>query len=319
MVDSALTITAPSRLHFGMLSFGWPGRRQFGGVGAMLDRPLRMTMSPATKLSAKGKHADRAASFARRWAQCHLAGADPACEIQIETAPSDHIGLGSGTQLALAVAAGLFTMHDQPLPSAEKLAASVGRGGRSAVGTYGFLNGGLIAERGRMAGQELAELHRRIEIPAAWRFVLLQPHDRQGVHGEDESRAFLRLPPVPTATTESLWDELDQRLLPTLAAKDFGGFSESLYQYGILAGNCFSHIQGGPFSSPKAAAVVAEIRAMGFAGVGQSSWGPTLFALAESRKEAAELVARIAESHQSIRCEICQPNNSGWQCEVACT
>jgi predicted sugar kinase len=116
-----------------------------------------------------------------------------------------------------------------------------------------------------------------------------------------------------------LWDELDQRLLPTLAAKDFGGFSESLYQYGILAGNCFSHIQGGPFSSPKAAAVVAEIRAMGFAGVGQSSWGPTLFALAESRKEAAELVARIAESHQSIRCEICQPNNSGWQCEVACT
>jgi beta-RFAP synthase len=317
MVESALSITAPSRLHFGMLSFGWPGRRQYGGVGAMLDKPLRLTMAPADSFIVRGTHSDRAKAFARRWAAEHLGGDDPACEIEVESAARAHIGLGSGTQLALAIAAGLFTFYGKDLPDAESLTTSVGRGGRSAVGTYGFLRGGLITEQGRKASEQLAPLHQRVEIPAQWRFVLLQPHNRRGVHGEDESRAFLQLPPVPTATSEALWKELDEQMLPALQRGEFSLFSESVYRYGILAGECFARVQGGPFSSPKAAQIVAEVRALGFPGVGQSSWGPTLFALADSDERADWLVSRLTTIHDSIDCEICRPNNTGWQCEVA--
>jgi predicted sugar kinase len=36
---AAVEIRTPARLHIGMLSFGVPGVRSFGGVGLMTDRP----------------------------------------------------------------------------------------------------------------------------------------------------------------------------------------------------------------------------------------------------------------------------------------
>ena len=43
------------------------------------------------------------------------------------------------------------------------------------------------------------------------------------------------------------------------------------------------------------AALVAWLRAAGVAGVGQSSWGPTVFALTESQSTAEELARRLVE------------------------
>ena len=34
-----IQVVASSRLHFGLLAFGHAGRRQFGGVGVMLQKP----------------------------------------------------------------------------------------------------------------------------------------------------------------------------------------------------------------------------------------------------------------------------------------
>ena len=318
MVESTITVTAPSRLHFGLLSFGWPGRRQYGGVGVMLNKPMCVTLKTAPTLATTGPHADRAATFAQHWAEQVLAEPAPQAEIQIETAPAGHVGLGSGTQLALAVAAGLYSLYERPLPAAAQLATSVGRGGRSAVGTYGFLHGGLITEKGRLNDEPLADLHQRVEVPAAWRFVLIRPTDRRGVHGEDERRAFLKLPPVPTATTEALWAELSQQMLPALAAADEVGFGESVYRYGVLAGQCFARVQGGPFASPAAKNLVAHIRGLDVRGVGQSSWGPTLFAITRDEDQAEWLVDQLTRgSVAPPECEICRPNNQGWQCRVA--
>ena len=56
----AVTVTAPSRLHFGMFSFGRSDIRQFGGVGVMVEQPaLRLTIEPARSLQVRGQHALR--------------------------------------------------------------------------------------------------------------------------------------------------------------------------------------------------------------------------------------------------------------------
>jgi predicted sugar kinase len=212
----------------------------------------------------------------------------------------------------LATAAGLDCFFDLPTRSAEQLATCVGRGLRSAVGTYGFLDGGFVAEPGKGDGEALAPLGRRLEVPDAWRFVLIRPTDRQGCHGEEERAAFMRLPPVPKKTTAMLDAELHERMVPALERQDCEGFGDSVYRYGLLAGECFATCQGGPFASSRLAAIVGRVRALGVAGVGQSSWGPTLFAILSDDCRARKLVDQLAsELGSTVDLQVVAPNNRG--------
>jgi beta-RFAP synthase len=260
----------------------------------MVEVPgIRLVIEPAPTLSASGPLRDRAIGFARSWAGHQNGGKPPRCHIRIATAPRDHIGLGTGTQTALAVAAGLDAFYGRPSVSPAVLAENVGRGRRSAVGTYGFVRGGLILEPGKLPDDRLAPLGQRVAVPGPWRFVLICPPDRAGRSGTHEQRAFEQLPPVPPQVTDQLWRELTEQLIPAAEAARFDDFSESLYRYGVTAGQCFAAVQGGPFASPQLTQRVALIRRLGIAGVGQSSWGPTLFAVAAGQDEAEEFVARF--------------------------
>jgi len=317
MPERTIVVTAPSRLHFGMLSFGQPDERQFGGVGAMLDQPgLKLQITPAAGLSASGPLAERALAFAQR-ASAQLGTPDPRCQLEVLSAPREHAGLGTGTQLGLAVAAGISRfLGADDLPPA-RLAQLAGRGERSAIGTYGFAQGGLLVEAGKRPGETLSPLTARVELPEAWRFVLIKPHDATGLHGQAERAAFESLPPVPRATTAELCREVQMHLLPAAAAGAFAEFSASLYRYGHRAGMCFAENQGGPFASRRLANLVAAIRSAGVEGVGQSSWGPTLFALLGDAAAAREFVARFEDLWpEPVELTIAAPNNCGATVEV---
>jgi len=308
-----LCVQAPSRIHFGMFSFGHAGR-QFGGVGVMVAQPaLRLVIDPAEQWEAAGPRADDMAAYARRC--CEAWGYDtlPPCRLQLEEMPRRHVGLGSGTQLAFAVAAGLRAWYRQQPLSPEELAHITGRGRRSAVGTYGFVHGGLIVESGRLPDDVLGPLEHRLEVPAAWRFVLVTCRECQGLSGVDEQQAFAALPPVSAAVRQELLDEVAQRLLPALRAGDCRAFGESLYRYGRTAGECFAAVQGGPYNGPEVTQLVDEIRTLGVPGVGQSSWGPTVFCVVENQ-EAAERLQRELLSRSPPRpldIVISPPDNRG--------
>ncbi|MCL4203680.1 MAG: hypothetical protein KJ000_14340 [Pirellulaceae bacterium] len=307
-------VVAPSRLHFGLLSFGRDEGRQYGGIGLMIDRPavrLRLDraecyetrfemaddfLPPADATTIRQSLAVRVGEFASRWAAFHNLPAPPCCCISIESAPPQHVGLGTGTQLALSVAAGLNALFGLGEPSAVELAMSVGRGLRSAVGTYGFVLGGLIVERGKLPGEAIAPLDCRLDLPADWRVLLVQPAAVSGLSGSAEQQAFEDLPPVPDEVTRRLTDELRLVMLPAAACGDFEQFSESVYRYGRLAGQCFAPIQGGPYNGPDLERLVESIRALGIRGVGQSSWGPTLFALLPDAAAAEVLQRRLTET-----------------------
>jgi beta-RFAP synthase len=210
----------------------------------------------------------------------------------------------------------LDALFNIPRMSASELAQSVGRGQRSAVGTYGFGHGGLIAELGKWKDQPLAQLERRIALPGTWRFVLLIPTDQVGLSGSAEQRAFDAMMPVPRQVTQQLLSELWDNLLPSAEQGDFDEFGESVYRYGITAGRCFAQRQAGAFASSQLAQWVKMIRAMGVRGVGQSSWGPTLFALLAGENEATDFVRQLRQrlETQCVQLVITSTTAAGASC-----
>src|SRR5205807_1029658 len=118
--------------------------RRFGGAGMMVERPgVLLRVVPAAAWSAEGPLADRALAFARHFTQALAAEtgqAVPPQRLLVGGAPPAHAGLGSGTQLGMAVALALAV--DRPDLPAGELARLVGRGLRSGLGVHGFAQGG---------------------------------------------------------------------------------------------------------------------------------------------------------------------------------
>ena len=319
----AIDVKTPARLHLGMLSFGVPGIRAYGGVGVMIDRPgvhLRMTRAmPAAgdRFSATGPLADRAAAFARSCVEAWRLGDDAACTIEVVHVPDSHAGLGSGTQLGLAVAAGMRQLFRptaiQAGPdgaiqfdtsAAVELARAVGRGRRSCVGVYGFSGGGLIVEGGRLvpadrasvdaATRAFSPLLARVHLPAAWRCVVFGMRDTVGLHGDAEKQAFASLPPVPREISAELSRIALMELWPAAAEGQFAEFSDALLRYGLLAGKPFEQASSCLPYARTMADLIDTLQALGTRGCAQSSWGPTVMACCESSSSAESLVERFA-------------------------
>ena len=95
----AVDVKTPARLHLGMLSFGVPDIRAYGGVGVMIDRPgvhLRMTRGrPATgdRFPTTGPLADRTAAFARACVEAWRLDDDAACTIEVVQESWKKVGL----------------------------------------------------------------------------------------------------------------------------------------------------------------------------------------------------------------------------------
>ncbi len=317
----------PARLHLGMLSFGEPKVRSFGGVGVMVDRPaIHVRMWKADGFEARGPLGERALAFAQQAAQGLGLGPQAAARIEVVAAPRAHVGLGSGTQLALAVAAGMRHLfrappdaesvgqtagHEFPIhptenewlfdtPDALELAAAVGRGKRSCVGVYGFSRGGLIIEAGRFpsAGNEgpargFSPMVSRVRLPSAWRCVIIIQRDSIGLHGESEKDAFAALPPVPQEISAELSRLALMDLLPAAVEAKFAEFSDAVYRYGRLAGKPFESASARLPHAASTEQLIELLQELGVRGVAQSSWGPAVMACCESLGEAGVLVEKL--------------------------
>src|SRR5690606_4384313 len=143
-----------------------------------------------------------------------------------------------------------------------------------------------LIEAGKLADDEISPLITRVELPNAWRFVLLTPPASEGLSGADERKAFAQLPPVSRETTAALCETALLGLAPAAIQANFDAFSEALFDYGRMAGMCFASQQGGHFVDARLLPTVERVRAMGIRGVGQTSWGPTIFALLPGQSEA---------------------------------
>jgi len=281
MTSLRLSIRTPSRLHFGLLGWGPRSPRQFGGIGLMIDAPgVELTVEPAPAWIAQGPLATRVEQIITQLRARMLETGtvlQPA-RIQIEKAPEEHVGLGVGTQLCLAVARTVLRLAGLPEPTVEQLARLTGRGGRSGIGLHGFHHGGLIVDGGRKAAAGIPPLLARVPFPEDWSILIVQPPGECGLHGSDESRAFANLPPYPLGVTDSLCRLVLLEILPAVIERDLQTFGDALSELQARVGACFAPAQTGIYATAQAAAIVDDLKRLGFAGAGQSSWGPTLYA-----------------------------------------
>jgi beta-RFAP synthase len=307
-------LRAYSRLHFGLLNPGGEGApgaaardgsarpRRFGGVGLMVERPgLRLRVEPSASWSAEGPLSGRALVFAQRFARSlyhekNDIDLSPR-RLTIEWAAPEHIGLGTGTQLGLAVAQALAVSWGVE-DDVSTLAHRVGRGMRSALGAHGFERGGLLVESGKQSAEGLAPLVARLPFPEEWRVVLVLPRvedEAAGWHGLREAEAFARLAARPAAPEriDVLCRLVLLGLLPALVERDVEAFGEALYEFNVRVGEAFAPVQGGVYSGAGVAELAAFVRGQGVRGVGQSSWGPTLFAVVADADQAEHLSAQL--------------------------
>ncbi|MCI0682625.1 MAG: hypothetical protein L0Y71_11015 [Gemmataceae bacterium] len=291
-----IRVTAASRLHFGLVALptdgvppgpnaeGQPALpvRQFGGVGLMIDQPgVEVTVQTADGWSASGPCSARALAFAQRFVASLPAERQDPFAIAVERCAPEHAGLGVGTQLGLSVARALALATGHGAWGAAELARRTGRGLRSSVGVHGFQHGGLIVESGKTSGPAIAPLLACQPFPDDWQVLVILPRGRQGTHGAEERDAFAASTPRERdlRRTDILCRLVLLGLLPALVEQDLPAFGESLYEFNRRAGEWFAPWQGGVYADSTTEERIAWLRRHGVRGVGQSSWGPAVFAV----------------------------------------
>ncbi len=298
-------IRTPARLHFGLLAYTRDGARQFGGAGLMVNWPETVVtvreMGSAGLIEAVGRMGDKAGEYARmtveRLAEYYKL---PRLGLRVDVTrvPRPHTGLGSGTQLAMAVAKGVCTVYGQkghsvPTAGPDLLARLTGRGKRSGIGVHGFFQGGFLVDGGKTMEDALAPVVIRQAFPQDWRIVLIRPRALDGLAGQREVQAFKEMPDFPASVTDQMCRLVLMGLAPGIAERDIKHFGQSLFELQQLAGQCYAKAQGGVYASPLLQEIVDYARGQGIAGVGQSSWGPSLYAFVSDEDRADALAGQI--------------------------
>ena len=303
-VTGTVTVHAPGRLHLGFLDPAASLGRAFGSLGLVIDgfeTVVSVGSAPRDTATADTLTADTRAAQAElaRASACLDAlrrhtGLHDTLHLHLMQVLPAHAGFGSGTQLALAIGHAFAQWHGLPLDSAV-LARWLGRGARSGIGIAGFDQGGLLVDGGPAADGAPAPLLARLALPDAWRVIVIQHPAQRGLSGAREKRAIeaiAAMAPLPRAAAADICHQVLMRVLPGAACAEFALFAAGVTRVQQVLGDHFAPAQGG---SAYASAAVGRLVQWLFdasrgAAIGQSSWGPTGFAIVASQAEADTLV-----------------------------
>ncbi len=287
----AIEVVSGSRLHFGLTRVAPDSTEKFGGIGVMIEQPVtRLRIAPAETLKFSGS--GRVAAYARQWAAFRGFALDRV-HVELMESPPAHSGLGSGTQLAHVTATGLSEYFESTRPETDIVAMQLNRGQRSMVGSFGFAKGGLIADQvSAAAAPRAAGSPWRLDMPVEWKAVLVLNRHANKTFGLRERSAFHQLT-NDAARAHRLEKLIQFAIIPAVQETNFEEFSHAIEEYGKLSGESYSPVQGGTYNGPVIADMVETIRRLGGTGIGQSSWGPVVFAWCPDARSAIHLTERL--------------------------
>jgi beta-RFAP synthase len=275
-------------LHLGFLDMNGSRGRRFGSVGLTLEGPrVELSARRASSFAIAGLQSGRAEQFANAMRGRFNLPDD--FQLSIDRTIPEHVGLGSGTQLGIAVGVAMARLYRLDL-SVREIAMVVQRGQRSGIGAGAFEFGGFLVDGGKAKSDDPPPIVSKIEFPEQWRVVLVLERASRGLHGEHETVAFQALPAFPETLAGHLCRLMLMQALPALAQRDIESFGNAIGELQRITGDYFAPAQGGRFASPAVAEALAWFESQGIAGIGQSSWGPTGFAIVAGDDRAAELV-----------------------------
>jgi len=295
------TVETAARLHFGFQNLSLAHERLYGSLGVALTEPrLTVEATPAKEVTAED---EAAREYARRAAD---ALGVPGATVSVRERLPRHVGLGSGTQLGLAVYAAVARAHDADF-DVRTAAPALGRGGRSGVGIAGFERGGFVVDAGHPTARfttdrpadgewDVPAVVSRHELPDDWRFVLATPDADPGRSGEEEESSMRSvIERADPGIADRIRGVVSRRLLPAAAEGRRSAFGDAVSEIGRLNGAWYADAQGGVFRPPVGTVVEELSDCPAVAGAGQSSWGPTVYGVTDADgADAAREAARDA-------------------------
>jgi beta-ribofuranosylaminobenzene 5'-phosphate synthase len=276
-------ITTPSRLHITLIDMNASIGRVDGGIGLTLDEPaisIKAEKSDTIEITGNSEHIERMRNSA-----VSLLPHGGGIHISIEKDYPSHVGLGSGTQAALAAGMAVNRIYNLGL-SVYELAVNVGRGGTSGIGVAAFEKGGFILDGGHKFSEKKAFLPSsasRLPPPPVllrkdfpdWDIVVAIP-EQKGASSKKEVNIFKEKCPVPLREVEGLSHIILMQMLPALIEEDIVTFGKSI-----------NSIQEIGFKKREVELQQVSVKLMealrdgGAYGAGMSSFGPTVYAFGE--------------------------------------
>ncbi|MDZ7689107.1 MAG: beta-ribofuranosylaminobenzene 5'-phosphate synthase family protein [Halobacteriales archaeon] len=319
MTDTATStkvrVETPARLHFGFLDLSGASGRLYGGVGVGIDKPRAVfEAEPAPTVDVVGAD-DETDYFERLVSEAvDTLGVEGARVEVVESLPR-HVGLGSGTQHASAVLEAVARVNSfediNSVAATREHVRSLGRGVRSGVGRAVFESGGFVVDAGHEAETPPEErvvprVAVRQDLPSDWRFVVAVPEGR-GAHGEDEERSMRRVVGDDEEVARRVREKFVAHVLPGAAEGDISSFGAGIKEFDRLNGVWYagSGEQDDIYNQASAGVVECLQNDERVAGAGQSSWGPSVYAL--TTRENAEEVAESVDT----RTFVAAPDNTG--------
>ncbi|MFB6094220.1 MAG: beta-ribofuranosylaminobenzene 5'-phosphate synthase family protein [Halanaeroarchaeum sp.] len=293
-------VSVGARLHFGFVNLSLAHERIYESLGVAIEEPrIAVNASPADAVRAP---AEIRPLVERVTDLLDLPGAD----VSLEGTYPEHVGLGSGTQRALAVLTAVARAHDRA-PAVRDRAPALGRGGRSGVGVATFEDGGFVLDDGHPTERfttdppargawEVPRVAARHDLPDHVRFLLVVPEDPRGPHGKAEDRSIRQtVERADPGVSDRIAGLVLRRILPAVARGDVATAGQALAEVGRLNGRWYAEEQGGVYRPPVGDVVAHLAREPAIEGAGQSSWGPAVYGITTAdRERAAERAGEAA-------------------------
>jgi beta-ribofuranosylaminobenzene 5'-phosphate synthase len=268
------------RLHLGLIDLNGGLGRIDGGVGLGISDPgVTISAKPSNSLDVSGTHSQLVQNYASTLMEKYEL---PPAKLNIESVIPRHVGLGSGTQLALATGSAMVEISDIDVPVTE-LADHLGRGGTSGIGTAVFERGGFVLDGGHSTAEKDQFLPSsaskaspppvisRLEFPD-WNIRIYQPRG-SGKSGEAEKSVFQNKTPIPIDDVRHLSHVVLMKLLPSVAESDFQAFREAVEDIQNIGWKRFEVKK-----KPKSKQIINQLSEKGVA-AGLSSWGPVVYGI----------------------------------------
>ncbi len=289
-----LRIKTPSRIHMTLIDLNGSIGRVDGGVGITLEEPsidITAEKSDIVEVIGDPDLKDRMAKA------CEMVCPGKGIAINIERSYWNHIGLGSGTQAALAAGTAISKLYGLDI-SPRDIAIKVGRGGTSGIGIGSFEKGGFLLDGGHRMISKNAFLPSSYSkgVPPAplllnydfpdWDIVLAIPPTK-GAYDIYEKDIFANECPIPIKEVEKISHIILMQMLPAILEKDletFGKAINSIQEIGFKKRE-LDHQWG-------TRELMRVMREAGSPCAGMSSFGPTVYAITDSPDKVASAVKR---------------------------
>jgi len=320
------TITTPSRLHFGLIDFNGNLGRIDGGSGVAISSPRNvLSIKSGRTFHVNGSDPTYIEKIAR--GICDKLGKPlPDVDITVEEEIPAHAGFGSKTQMSLALAYAICEEFDLPYHGVEGLARLVGRGGTSGIGVRAFEKGGFVLDCGHGFGEgrekksclpssaskaRPAPEVMRCNVPEDWRFILVTPLDDEGSHGQSEVDIFKTSFPIDEVEIGRVCRVILMQMVPGILEKDIESFGSAINKIQEIG---FKNIEV-KLKSPLVPNMLTIMNNAGSYGSGMSSFGPTVYGLTNSNKNAYKIRDVVSGYLDDLsikhKCWIAEPNNHG--------